>query len=265
MEKVSIYKFYEFGRLISKTEFIEPQITNFEFYNHITHIIDTINEIDLPFSKKIVINKLTTTHSYFFKISGSKPREIVNENKLEKTKKIIKEIEQILKLELPEKFAYVPSSLKIDINNLTNRMDNLFDEGTLTKENIPFPIIFNVFQFGQCYAFGVFTAASIHILKATEEYNRFLNQHLKESKNIKENDCKKSWNDTINETKELISNNSRNKELIQFLHTIKNNYRNEIMHLNRMFLEDEAYDLFNMCTKVINQMNRILKTLPNNV
>lgn len=258
MERVSIYKFYEFGRLISKTEFLSDETSNLDYYNHITYIVDVINELDLPFSKKTVISKLKDTHNFFFKISGKRPNEKVNKLRFQKSKKAIKEVEQILKLELPEKFSYVPSDLKLNIDKLTNRMDKLFDEGVLVRENLPFPIVFNVFQFGQCYAFGVFTAASIHILKATEEYNRFFNQKLLENKSQIENDEKKSWNEIINETKELIPNNTKNKELIQFLHTIKNNYRNEIMHLNRMFLENEAYELFNMCTKVINQMNRII-------
>lgn len=263
MEKVSIYNFYELGRLISKTENLTKEISNVSFYNHLTFITDTINEIDLPFSKKIIQNNLKFISKHFFELSGTKPKLKVDEEKFIQAIEKLKEIENSLKIELLDKFSYVPSNLKINLEYLTNRQDKLFDEGLIERKNLPIHILINIFQFGQCYAFSLFTAASIHILKATEEYTKYYYNELLENKLHYDELNNYTWNDILNNLKNILPENNKTKELIQILHIIKNNYRNETIHLNRMFTESETYELYNMCSKVVNQMNKDLNTLPN--
>lgn len=260
MEKVSIYKFYKFGCFVSDTKHLPNSITYNQLYNHITFIIDNINELDLSISKKMITAKLKEPLKI---LSSTKSKNKIESTKLlGRIKTVVNEIENVLEKELLYKYSYVPSNLKIDIDKLTNQQDKLFDIGVLERKNLPDSILENVFQFGQCYAFGTFTAASMHIVKATEEYNRFFNSVLNNSKI----DLEKTWHDILKESKEILepTNNKYNKELIDILYIIKNNYRNDIMHLNRMLDENETFDLFNMCSKVINYMNRILITLPNN-
>jgi hypothetical protein len=160
---------------------------------------------------------------------------------------------------LNRKIIAYPSARRIDENHLVFEPQKLFgDEHILL--NVPTTVLNDFTNFTQCYLYGLYTSAIIHILIATENYNIHFYEKISQTK--VERSMK--WGVLINNTQakleETDKSNSGFGKLVNSLSKLKKDQRIEIIHNNKIvYDEQEAFAVFEDCRIVISKMFYILK------
>ena len=137
---------------------------------------------------------------------------------------------------------------------LINSIYTLFERQDDFQSVVPELIKFHIEECGLCIAFDRSTAAAFHILRATEEFIKFAKYEYNDLEYNSED--KTSFYDLIKDIEKIFLDNQLKKrdELINTLHMIRKNFRNESQHSDRIFTVNESLDLLNLCVSAINIM-----------
>lgn len=252
---------FNLGGLFKEIEFCQPDISNSDFFALIRNLLYRIGDYtDLKIETNIGPN--SNFLSFFTDLNNSAencPDDSVSFQLLAKLKTEIKHIEDYLVDELSRKSIAFPNSEFLDVHFLTWEPWNLFQRGQILSD-IPDSIREDLILFCQCYAYGIYTSAIIHILKATENYNIHFCEKISNTKVSKS----MHWGILIRETEKKLDalhlNHQGFKKLKESLEDLKKNNRIEIIHNNKIVLgEKEAFKIFGECKVVISKMYYILK------
>ncbi len=261
MNRIPATDILNIGVLFKEIELCRLDTSNICFYRLITGFVHRINDFS-----NVEIEKKTDMHSSYFlhfkelnDATEKQPENRIEKSLFEKMKIDIKEIWECLYIYLSSKVIAFPESKKMDIQILLKEPYKLFNNYQILIE-IPESIREDLILFCQCYAYGIYTSAVIHILKATENYNiYFYNKMVKTSSKPS-----MKWGTLIAKTQSKLKEkdplNSGFKTLIDSLSNLKNNQRIEIIHFNKViYSEEEAYNIFEDCHNVISKMFYIVK------
>lgn len=255
MEQVSIFKFYKFGELIQELLLMDANTRAIDVYNRLTNFNDFLEELKLRTTQSASkVARIDSLHKRLDKqIDDRKDNnEEINEKDLSEVKSALNRIKLTLEAEVLNKYAYLLQEKRYSNEILTKNIFNLIERSDLFIEVIPAIIQFHLKECGLCLAFDRNTAATFHVLRATEEFIRFFNCELLDVEY--ETSEIKSFFDLIKETEELYSESGfpHAEELITSLHMVRKNYRNQSQHSDRIFGPSEALDLLNLCIRIIN-------------
>lgn len=255
MEQVSIYKFYKFGELMKELMNINPEIKSLELYNKLANYYDHLDELKLETTKSASrLARVDLAYKSLKKITESKENcdSIVNKTLFEEILKGLNSIKITLEAEIFNKYAYVLTQKRYSNELLINDIFSLFEKTEDFQSVVPDIIKFHIVECGLCIAFDRSTAAAFHIFRATEEFIRFAKCEFLELEY--ETETKTNFFDLIKGIEQVFIDNDLKKreELINILHMIRKNYRNESQHSDRIFTLNESLDLLNLCVSAIN-------------
>lgn len=261
MNRIPASDLYRLGGLFKEIELCVVLITNIELYTLITNLVFSIGDYsDVRIEDGI--GKESLFLSLYTDLNDSAeafPEQIVNSQLLSNLKNEIKLIEEYLMNDLSAKILAIPRSEHINIQHLIKEPWNLFSNIHILS-NIPESIKEDLILFCQCYAYGIYTSAIIHILKATENYN--IHFYEKISQEVLDETI--YWGKLIRKTEmkldQIDVNNPGFKKLKESLEDLKTNNRIEIIHKNKVVIDEaSAYKIFEDCRIVISKMFYILK------
>ncbi|HXH50526.1 MAG TPA: hypothetical protein VNM47_14375, partial [Terriglobia bacterium] len=109
-------------------------------------------------------------------------------------------------------------------------------------------------QAGKCLLFDTSTAASFHLLRATEAVVR---RYYKALTGVEPKLKFRNWGAYI----KVLREKGANQKITQHLWHVKENYRNPILHPEANVSPDEAQVLFGVCVSAIFLMANEIRTL----
>lgn len=261
MDRRPASEFYKLGGLFKEIELCSFNISNLKLYELISILIYSINDYtDSTIEENISpTSHFISLYSKLNNVAEEFPNDSVERELLITFKNKIKNIEDCIINYLSEKSIAFPDSEFLNAQFLIREPWNLFSNIQVLFD-IPESIREDLLLFCQCYVYGIYTSAIIHILKATENYNIHFYEKISNQKIIKT----MHWGILIRKTEirldELHPNNTGFKRLKESLEDLKKNNRIEIIHNNKMIYdEEEAYKIFEDCRIVISKMFYILK------
>jgi len=257
MEQVSIFKFYKFGELVNELLDIYEDSTNLDIYNKLANFYDFVEELKLDTTKSALnLAKLDIYYRTLKKVTQSKAKcdEVIDDDLFNNINDAVNSIKITLDAEIFNKNAYVLTPKRYSNTLLTKDIFQLFSNPKEFQLYIPEAIKFHFVECGYCMAFDRGTAASFHVLRGTEEFIRFF-KSCNDDKDL-EHVNGVNFFELINAVDEIFKSNGFKKkdELINTLHMIRKNYRNEAQHSDRIFTVNESFDLLNLCVSAINIM-----------
>lgn len=252
---------YKLGGIFKEIELCALDITNIVLFGLISNLIFRISDYtDSRIEEDLgADSSLLSIYTELNNAAEEFPNDSVNRQLVIKIKIEIKHVEEYLVNILSLKTIAFPESEYINVHDLIREPWNLFSNFHILS-NIPESITEDLLLFCQCYAYGIYTSATVHILKATENYNI----HFYETISDERLKGTMPWGKLIRKTEkkldELHSNKSGFKKLKESLEDLKKNNRIEIIHNNKVINdEEEAYKIFEDCKIVISKMFYILK------
>ncbi|WP_418637408.1 hypothetical protein [Winogradskyella sp.] len=248
------------GGLFKEIEHINCDISNDNLYRFITDIMYKTGD----FKIMEIENKINDQSSYFLLLkklndaTEKYPDDLVNLDLFRKLKVEIKQINECLINYLSSITIAFPESKKIDVKFLLMEPWRLFNDHRILNA-ISESIKEDLILFCQCYAYGIYTSAIIHILKATENYNIYFYEKISNLKTPSTMTWGKLINNTAKKLDELNPNNIGFKKLKDSLEDLKRNNRVKIIHMNKVIYdEEEAFKIFEDCRIVMSKMFYIL-------
>lgn len=156
-------------------------------------------------------------------------------------------IENVLFAEACTKHIYILPSRRFNTDFLLNSPDRLLKDGAYEKlHEIARTDIASACR---CILFGEATAASFHILRATESVLKSYYFHHRRQNRLE----KPMWGPML----EQLKNKTRNRPpaaLLTSLDLIRTAYRNPTQHPQAVYQIDSAQDLFGVCIDAIGKM-----------
>ena len=113
-------------------------------------------------------------------------------------------------------------------------------------ESVPEMTRLDLDQAGKCLAFGVPTAAAFHLLRATESVIRKYYE-LAVPGNRKASSKMRNWGSYI----KLLASHNANPAAIGMLTSLKDLYRNPVLHPEEVYSDDKVQVLFGLCVSAI--------------
>jgi hypothetical protein len=124
-----------------------------------------------------------------------------------------------------------------------------------TIARLPEDVLFEVDEAGRCLAFHQGTASAFHVLRAVEKLIvTYLEKVLGRPVNLRS----RNWGAYIRELK----SNGADSKVVDYLHHLKEYYRNPIMHPEVVLSVDDAFSLFNACLSAIVQLDGAILAWP---
>lgn len=164
-----------------------------------------------------------------------------------------REFEIVLLAELQQADTYFVSQKGIySTFDLIERADSIFSRDV--QASLPEQARFDFTQAGKCLAFELPTAAGFHTMRAIESVIRAYHAALTSS-DVDEKD--RNWNRYI----ELLKASGADEGIVSYLHYIRKNHRNPVLHPATNLTFDEANALFSAALNAIVPMVTAIRRL----
>jgi hypothetical protein len=163
-------------------------------------------------------------------------------------------VQTVLRAEGMQKYAFVTSSKRWDVERLLHDPGSLFGEGIY--EELDSVAAYDFEEACKCIAFERPTAAVFHIMRGTEAVLRSFYCHIVKQKRLKLN--KRMWGPMLTQLRDRSK--PPPKALLDNLDSIRANFRNPTQHPDEIHTIDRAQDLLGLCIPVVNDMVTEMRT-----
>jgi hypothetical protein len=167
----------------------------------------------------------------------------------------VREFEIVLSAELQSLATYfISQKLAYETRLLIEEAERILPPSIL--DSLDAATIDEIRQAGRCIAFDIPTAATFHIIRATEAVIRmYYAKILGHAPKVK----MRNWGAYI---KNLQTSGKANDGIIAILNHIRETYRNPILHPELTITEEESHIILSVCTSAIAQMVLAINAVP---
>ncbi len=162
-------------------------------------------------------------------------------------------IQKVLRAEAAEKYAFVTSPKRWDVERLLNDPGSLFGKGVY--DELDAIAAYDFEEACKCIVFERPTAAVFHIMRGAEAVLRTFYCHVVKQKRLPEG--KRMWGPMIDQLKSRSK--PPPKALLDNLNAIRLNFRNPTQHPDEIHSIDRAQDLLGLTIPVVNDMVGVLR------
>lgn len=181
-------------------------------------------------------------------LEQTEPGSALTESQANRLTRIMSSVQKTLRAESSEKYAFVTSPKRWDVERLLSDPGSLF--GQEVFEHLDPIAAFDFEEACKCIAFERSTAAVFHLMRGTEAVLRTLYCDIVKQKRLPKE--KRMWGPMI----ERLGARSKPppKALLDNLDAIRFNFRNPTQHPDEIYTIDKAQDLLGLTIPAVNDM-----------
>jgi hypothetical protein len=183
-------------------------------------------------------------------LKATEPGSVLSQMQANRLDERLLVVQKVLRAEASEKYAFVTSAKRWDIQCLLNSPDSLFGDGIYGQLDA-----IAAFDFGEackCIAFERSTAAVFHLMRGTEAVLRAFYCHTVKQKRLPVE--RRMWGPMVEKLR--ARSKPPPKALLDNLDSIRVNFRNPTQHPDEIHGIDRAQDLLGLVIPVVNDMVR---------
>jgi len=177
---------------------------------------------------------------------------VLESSESDRLREIIDDSDKTLDSELGLREAYILTEKRFDLKKLLNNVGSLFPKDIFKQ--LPDTAKLDCIEAGKCLAFELPTASAFHLMRATEATFRIYYEKIVKKKRLKN----PLWGPM---TDELRKKQKSTKILLDSLDHIRVHFRNPTSHPEKIYLLDEAQDLFSLCIDILNRLTQEINRL----
>ena len=273
MHTLNTYRFYELGAKLHSLFSTSAQARIADMFVPLTEaqtMLDSLikgDTLTLETSKSDatrLLNRIGTLFNrYFIDPATKQLKPVTGEDRVDAHEMslihtLVEKFEHALSAELSRMPTYAASKLGIySIYELAEHAENIF--GASLRAYIPATAQREFNTAGRSLAFGLGTAASMHLLRATEMTIRAYYDACGGASLSKNERNFSIYLKKLSAMAEEEGTGRPDKRVVQMLSQIKDHYRSPLMEVDRTISVDEAMQLFGMASAIISLMAEQIK------
>ncbi len=217
-------------------------VTNLEVF------LEQLDVLGLPISAKAA--KQEQLPELLKELKGTDSDAVLTQAQADRLEERLGVVQKVLRAEASEKYAFVTSPKRWDVEHLLNSPASLFGDGVYRQ--LDAIAAFDFEEACKCIAFERSTAAVFHLMRGTEAVIRSFYCHTVKQKRLSVD--KRMWGPMVEKLR--ARSKPPPKALLDNLDSIRVNFRNPTQHPDEIHNIDRAQDLLGLVIPVVNEMVR---------
>ncbi len=240
-------------RFLQDATIESPVITEGGILVNLRWFFASLDSLNLHVTKRAAMeletfkNELEKKSDIYLKNGGVASIFKLTQDEAKQISKLVTDLRNTFEAETQGIFAYVTTDKRYDVKKLSENISSLLAPSTFNS--LPEISQYDFAEAGKCIVYERPTAASFHILRATEAVLKLYYKNF-----FRVSIINKTWGQLTNDLTNKNHGKIPNKIIVNHLDNIRSSFRNPTQHPEKIYDINECQDLLGVCIDVVNRM-----------